>query len=128
MNKLIRAVSLSQLLLIFVALNLRAADTPKDADNTARNESDRNHAEVTPPDQGNSSADVATTKHIRQAIVAQKSLSTDAHNVKVITLNGHVTLRGPVKSSEEKRIIGELAAQQVTPANVANQLEVEMKN
>jgi osmotically-inducible protein OsmY len=48
--------------------------------------------------------------------------------VKVITLNGHVTLRGPVKTTEEKKIIGELAAQQVTPANVANQLEVEMKN
>lgn len=104
---------------------LRAESTTKDADNTVRNEADRHHDAVTPRDQGNSREDIDTTKRIRQSIVANKSLSTNAHNVKVITTSGHVTLRGPVESQEEKRAIEEIATGVATSANVDSQLEVK---
>ena len=99
-----------------------------DADNTARNVRDRDHAEVTPPDQSTRADDIALTRRIRQAIIAHKSLSVNAHNVKIITVNGHVVLRGPVKTEEEKRIIEELAVTEATAANVDNQLEVKTGN
>jgi len=51
------------------------------------------------------------TQNIRQAIIDDKSLSTNAHNVKVITVRGMVTLKGPVRSEEEKRTIEEIAGQ-----------------
>ena len=128
MNKITRLALTSQCVLSLFTFAASAADTPKDADNTARNERDRNHEEVTPRNQGNSPADVDTTKRIRQAIMADKSLSTDAHNVKVITTNGHVTLRGPVKTEDEKRIVAGLAVGVATAENVDNRLEVKMAN
>jgi hyperosmotically inducible protein len=96
-----------------------------DADNTARNIRDRFDRTVTPLDQGNSQADLDTTAQIRKEIVANKNLSVNARNVKVITNNGRVTLRGPVNSNEEKRIIAEIAARIAGPDNVDNQLEVK---
>jgi osmotically-inducible protein OsmY len=110
-----------------IAFSVSAHGEPstKDADNTARNERDRNQATVTPGDQGNSREDIDTTKRIRQGIIANKSLSTDAHNVKVITANGHVTLRGPVLDEQEKRTIEEIATGVASAANVDCQLEVK---
>lgn len=102
-----------------------APSTTKDADNTARNERDRNANAVTPGDQSNSPEDIDTTKRIRQAIIANKSLSTNAHNVKIITAGGHVTLRGPVQNEAEKRTVEALAASVATAANVESQLEVK---
>jgi hypothetical protein len=95
-------------------------------DNTARNVRDRDNNTLTPLDQGNSKADVATTAQIRKEIVAGKNLSVNAKNVKIITKDGHVTLRGPVNSAEEKRLIGEIAARVVPSGNVDNQLEVKL--
>src|SRR4030095_3433382 len=69
-----------------------------DADNTKRNVRDRQPDSVTPLDQGSSEADLQTTRRIRQEIMALEGLSLNARNVKVITANGRVTLRGPVKS------------------------------
>ena len=77
----------------------RAADYP--ADNSGKNVRDRNNA-PTPGDQSNSKSDIAITQEVRKAVMADKALSTNAHNVKIITQNGVVTLRGPVKSPEEK--------------------------
>ena len=105
-----------------------ATEKTNDADSTAQNERDRKHEEVTPLDQSNRSEDLATTKRIRQAIMADKSLSLDAHNVKVITANGHVTLRGPVKTEDEKRIVCALAVEVATAENVENKLEVKINN
>jgi len=96
-----------------------------DADNTARNVRDRDDRTLTPLDQGNSKADVDTTSQIRKEIVATKNLSTNARNVKIITLDGRVTLRGPVNSVEEKRLIGEIAARIASSGNVDNQIEVK---
>jgi hypothetical protein len=94
-------------------------------DNTAQNVRDRAENALTPLSQGNSAADVETTREIRKQIMAADGLSIDARNVKVITLDGHVTLRGPVNNQEEKQRIGDIAAKVASPANVDNQLQVK---
>ena len=96
-----------------------------DADNTARNVRDRNNRTLTPLNQGNSKADVETTAQIRKGIMAGKDMSVNAHNVKIITANGRVTLRGPVNTADEKRLIGEIADKIAQRENVDNQLEVK---
>ena len=95
------------------------------ADNTARNVRDRDERTVTPLDQGNSKADVATTAQIRKEIIAGKNMSVNARNVKIITKEGRVTLRGPVNTPEEKRLIGEIANRIAQSENVDNQLDVK---
>jgi hyperosmotically inducible protein len=97
----------------------------KDADNTGRNVRDRQSDRLTPIQQGSSEPDVEMTRNIRREILNQKNLSVNARNVKVITANGRVTLRGPVNTEEEKRVISEIAARMAQPANVDNQLEVK---
>ncbi len=97
----------------------------KDADNTARNVRDRNPSTLTPLDQGSSEADVNTTTQIRKEIIAGKDMSVNAQNVKIITNTGKVTLRGPVNSDAEKRLIGEIADRVAHAENVTNQLEVK---
>jgi hypothetical protein len=97
-----------------------------DADNTAINARDRNNRTLTPLDQGNSKADVDTTAQIRKDIIAEKDMSVDAQNVKIITIDGRVTLRGPVNTAEEKRLIGEIATRVAGAGNVNNQLQVKL--
>ena len=95
------------------------------ADNTRRNIRDRNTNTLTPLDQGNSQADIDTTAQIRKGIIAVDGMSVNAKNVKIITANGQVTLRGPVATSDEKRHIGEIAKDIAGADNVNNQLEVK---
>lgn len=106
----------------------KPSDTPpaKNADNTERNVSDRSNQTLTPLDQGNNKADLATTAQIRKEITAAKKMSVNAQNVKIITNAGKVTLRGPVATAEEKRLIGEIAVRCASPGNVDNQLEVKV--
>ena len=75
-------------------------------------------------DQSNAKSDLAITQAVRKAVAADKTLSTNAHNVKIITSNGVVTLRGPVKSAEEKSIIAAKAEQAPGVKSVDNQLEI----
>ena len=98
----------------------------KNADNTGRNAADRDDKTLTPMDQGNSKADLETTARIRREIVAAKNMSVNAQNIKVITNGGKVTLRGPVNSAEEKRLIAEIADRVARHENVDNQLEVKV--
>jgi sporulation protein YlmC with PRC-barrel domain len=100
-------------------------DAATQPDNTARNVRDRNDGTLTPLDQGHSQADRDTTAQIRKEILAEKDLSVNAKNVKIITVGGRVTLRGPVKTAEEKRLIGEIAERIARSENVDNQLEVK---
>ncbi len=94
-------------------------------DNTGVNERDRDKVAVTPMDQKNSRADLDTTQAIRKAVMADDSLSMTAKNVKVITDNGVITLRGPVKTEAEKKTI-EAKARSVAGNNrVDNQIDVE---
>ena len=100
----------------------RAADYP--ADNSGKNVRDRQNATMTPGDQSNAKSDMAITQAIRKAVVADKGLSTNAHNVKIITKNGVVTLRGPVKTAEEKNTIAAKAEGAAGVKSVDNQLEI----
>lgn len=93
-------------------------------DNTVRNRRDRNMDTLTPLDQGNSKPDIDTTAQIRREIIDLKGVSVNAKNVKIITNEGHVTLRGPVDSADEKRMIGEIATRIATAEHTDNQLEV----
>jgi len=97
----------------------------KMADNTARNVRDRDNRQPTPLDQGNNQGDLDITQRIRRDVMAFPGLSTNARNVKIITTNGHVTLRGPVATEEEKRRIAEAAGNAAGGQNVDNQLEVK---
>jgi osmotically-inducible protein OsmY len=94
------------------------------ADNSGKNQRDVNEAAVTPGDQGNSDADIQITQSIRKAVTADDSLSVNAHNVKIITNGGVVTLRGPVKSEQERASIASKAQQVSGVTRVNNQLEV----
>ena len=93
-------------------------------DNTGKNVRDRGGETKTPGDQSESEADRTITQNIRQAVVADDSLSTNAKNVKIITNDGTVTLRGPVKSEKEKADIGAKAKQIAGVKQVDNLLEV----
>ncbi len=85
-----------------------AAQTPDSTtkpDNSKVNKRDRNAAQPTADQQKDNNSDRELTRNIRKSIVADKSLSTYAHNVKIISQNGTVTLKGPVKSDEEKSTV-----------------------
>jgi len=94
-------------------------------DNTKVNERDRNAGAVTPVDQGNNQTDLKITQQIRQAVMADDSLSFTAKNVKIIAVNGKVTLRGPVSSDQERAAIEAAAKKVAGPTNVENQIEVK---
>lgn len=97
----------------------------RDADDTGRNVRDRAGDTKTPMDQGESKADRDLTASIRRSIVDDDALSTNAHNVKIVTQDGIVTLRGPVESESEKQAVVAKAARAPGVKRVENQLEVE---
>jgi hyperosmotically inducible protein len=106
-----------------------AADNEKaKPDNTTTNQRDRSGKTKTSGDQSNSSADLKTTQAIRQALMKDGELSTSAKNIKVITANGHVTLRGPVKTAQEKAKIDQLAKSAAGGAKIDNQVDVKGSN
>jgi osmotically-inducible protein OsmY len=98
------------------------------ADNTARNVRDKDEKTPTPMDQGGSETDRAITQHVRQSVVGNTALSTNAHNVKIITQDGVVTLRGPVPTATEKATIVAMARQTPGVARVDDQIEVQGTN
>jgi hyperosmotically inducible periplasmic protein len=101
-----------------------AQSTAPAPDNTAINERDRGGATKTPGDQAENEDDRKITQEVRRAITSDDTLSTNAQNVKVITDNGTVTLRGPVNSAKEKTEIEAKAKQVAGVKRVDNQLEV----
>ena len=98
-----------------------------DADNTGKNVRDRSDMTLTPGDQGGSPGDVDMTRRVRRALTSNDQLSTSAKNIKIITLNGKVTLRGPVNNDQEKQAI-ESAVKQAGVTAVDDQLEVKAAN
>jgi len=94
-------------------------------DNTDVNVWDRRGETLTPGDQSERAADRTLTQRIRQAIVADESLSTTAKNVKIMMINGVVTLRGPVHSLQEKGSIAATAQHIAGTKTVDNQLEIK---
>jgi len=94
-------------------------------DNSAKNERDRSGETQTSGDQSNTTGDVDTTAAIRRAIVKDGSLSLTAKNIKIVTAGKDVTLRGPVKTAEEKTKIQQLAVSAAPGVKIDNQLEIK---
>ena len=111
----------------FTLAAFAADDKNVNPDNTGKYERDRSGETQTSGDQSNSSADLKTTQAIRQALMKDSDLSATAKNIKVITANGHVTLRGPVKTAQEKAKIDQLAKSAAGGAQIEDQLEVTNK-
>jgi len=94
-------------------------------DNSAVNVRDRAPGAMTAGEQSNAKSDVELTSEIRRAVVKDDSLSMLAHNVKIVSASGSVTLRGPVKTEEEKIVIAHKAEAIAGAGKVNNQLEVK---
>jgi osmotically-inducible protein OsmY len=105
----------------------RSSAAENSPDNTGKNVRDRSDATLTPGDQGENQQDLEITRKIRRAITSDDQLSQDAKNIKVITTNGKVTLRGPVASDQERKAIDSIV-QQIQGATVEDQLEVKAAN
>jgi osmotically-inducible protein OsmY len=100
-----------------------SAQTPA-GDNTKMNQQDHNDNPTTAQQQKENPSDRELTQQVRKAIMQDKSLSTYAHNVKIISQNGTVTLKGPVRSEDEKRAIDAKAAEVAGRDKVVDELTV----
>ena len=112
--KLVRTFAIVPALLLCMSFTAPTPAQTTDAaqpDNTKTNKRDRKPGAVTADQQKMNSADRELTKKIRQAVIADKSLSTYAHNVKIVSQDGMVTLKGPVHSDAEKSTIEAKAAE-----------------
>lgn len=107
-----------------ISLTAGAADQKVEPDNTAKNQRDRSGETQTSGDQSNTSADLQTTQAIRRGLMKDNDLSNNAKNIKVITANGQVTLRGPVNSAQEKTKVEQIARSAAAGAQVVDQLEI----
>jgi osmotically-inducible protein OsmY len=99
--------------------------TNVDADNSGKNVRDRNGNTLTPGDQGTTPEDRDVTQKVRKSLVMDTTYSMTAKNIKIITVSGKVTLRGPVNSDAEKTGIVSLAKSIAGDGNVEDQLEVK---
>jgi hyperosmotically inducible periplasmic protein len=102
-----------------------AQQTPPD--NTRVNQRDRAASQPTADQGKNNKSDREIMKDIRKSVMDDKSLSTYAHNVKIISQNGKVTLKGVVRSDEEKRVVRTKAEEVAGAANVMDDLSVKPK-
>jgi len=94
-------------------------------DNTKVNKRNRSKKQPTADQQKENRSDRDITQQIRQSIVKDKSLSTYAHNVKIVTQNGQVTLKGPVRSEDEKRAIEAKATEVAGESKVTSELNIK---
>ena len=118
-----RSISLATALLLTGAVSVGHAGD-RSADDTGKNVRDRHDEALTPDQQSNDPADVEITQKIRRSITKEDGLSTNARNVKIITIDRKVTLRGPVDSAKEKSIIAKKAQKVAGADKVDDQLEV----
>lgn len=110
------------------APQLRSAPRAQNPDNTKTNQRDRSKDVPTADQQKENDTDRELARKVRRSVVSDKSLSTYAHNVKIIAQNGMVTLRGPVRSEEEKQAVEAKAAEAAGgPDHVKSEIEVKSK-
>ena len=125
MKRIAVTLVLSSALLGLGTVAIAQNPPPAAPDNSAVNVRDRNPDAMTAGQQSNAKSDVELTSEIRRAVVKDDSLSMLAHNVKIISANGNVVLRGPVKTEQEKTTIASKAQAIAGPNKVDNQLEVK---
>jgi hyperosmotically inducible periplasmic protein len=101
------------------------SNSANSADNTKVNKRDRSQAEPTADNAKNGTTDRELMRQIRRDVVGDKSLSTYAHNVKIIAQGGKVTLKGVVHTDEEKNTIEQLARKHAGESNVTNEITVK---
>jgi osmotically-inducible protein OsmY len=119
-------LALASQLIVGIPLAGYAQDQASPPSSTAPDNSSQNKKnDKTADNQKENGSDRETTQKIRQSIVADKSLSTYAHNVKIITQGGQVTLKGPVRNESEKDTIASKAADVAGTDKVNNQLTVK---
>jgi len=123
--------SLSFLLVLFSSLTFIWAQEPESKqnqpDNTKINQRDRSKSEPTADQQKENRSDRELARQIRRAIVKDKSLSTYAHNIRIVAQDGMVTLKGPVNTQEEKQAIEAKAAEIAGQGKITNEIEVGSK-
>lgn len=102
--------------------NLSFAQTA--ADNSKVNERDTSKKEMTADQQKSNENDTQITAQIRKDLMNEKNLSTYAQNIKIITVNGKVTLKGPVRSMAEQNIILKSARAAAGPSNIVNEIAI----
>ena len=124
-----RIITTSLLMLPLSSAPVLKASSVQDAqsaapDNTKTNQRDRDKASPTADQQKMNPSDRELTRKIRASIVKDKSLSTYGHNIKIVAQDGKVTLRGPVRSEDEKTKIGAKATAVAGDGNVNNELEI----
>ena len=102
--------------------NAAAAAEP---DNTEKNKRDRKDGAVTADSAKNDKSDIQIMAKIRRTVVKDKSLSSNAHNVKIVSQNGVVTLKGPVHSADEKTAVERIATEVAGAANVKSEIEIK---
>ena len=118
-------LGLSGFLLAGIPAHASQSSSQSQPDNTANNKGDNSKAAATADNQKETASDRDLAKKIRKSITSDSSLSTYAHNVKVIVRNGMVTLKGPVKSEDEKTAVGAKANDIAGADKVQNQLTVK---
>jgi hyperosmotically inducible protein len=111
-----------------IALQSAGAQAVPPADNTKSNQTDQSDREVTADAQKENETDRGLVQRIRKSLMADKDLSTYAHNVKIVAIGGRVTLNGVVRSDEEKRKVASLAEEVAGKQNVVNDLKVAPKS
>lgn len=102
-----------------------AQDKSADADNTKMNKGDKSTKSPTADRAKNNLSDREVMAHIRRDVVKDKTLSTNAHNVKIVSTNGKVVLRGPVNSEQEKETVEQYAKKYAGDMNVTNEITVK---
>jgi len=102
-----------------------AQNTAPPPDNTKVNKQDRNTSQATADQGKNNNSDQETMRKVRRAVMDDKSLSTYAHNIKIISQHGKVTLKGPVHMQKEKRSIEAKATEIAGDGNVVSQITVK---
>ena len=125
MKRLVSGFVLSCALLAAMPLGRSRAAGPYAPDNTGINVRDRNSVTMIACQRSNSSGDLALTRRIRKSIMKDHSLSMMAKNVKIVSANGSVTLRGPVKTEKEKSRVAAKAQTIAGVDRVDDQLEVK---
>jgi hyperosmotically inducible protein len=104
-----------------------SATTATAPDNSRSNKVDPSDRAATADTQNNNRSDVQIARQIRQGVIADKKLSTYGHNVKIVSVNGTVTLNGVVHTADEKVGIAQIAAQVVGDDHIVNNIKIAPK-
>jgi hyperosmotically inducible periplasmic protein len=125
MTKLLKSLHLIAVTGTVLSLSIAGvAATAQDQNTKPDNSTQNKNQDQTAQNQSSAASDRELTAKVRKAIIADKDLSTYAHNIKIITQNGTVTLKGPVKSDDEKQKIESDVAGVVSHDSIVNQLTV----